>query len=164
MNLPLNIDIRQILLHMLNFVLLSGGLYFILYRPVNDFVLKRKKLYEDMDTNAQNSLKMAECKKNDYEKKLMAAEEEIAQMKKAAKEEAELSAKEIIEKAHKEASEILGKARALADYEKRESLHHANLEISKIAVSAAKKLVFESTSDSFDAFLNSAEGDANGGK
>ena len=32
--LPLNIDIQQILLHMLNFVILAGGLYFILYAPV----------------------------------------------------------------------------------------------------------------------------------
>ena len=33
MNLPLNIDLQQIFLHMLNFVILAGGLYRIKYSP-----------------------------------------------------------------------------------------------------------------------------------
>ena len=32
MNIPLNIDWQQILLHVLNFVILFGGLYFLLYK------------------------------------------------------------------------------------------------------------------------------------
>ena len=36
--MPLNIDITQILLHMLNFVILAGGLTFLLYRPVQKFL------------------------------------------------------------------------------------------------------------------------------
>ncbi len=32
MNIPLNIDWQQILLHLLNFVILAGGLYFLLYQ------------------------------------------------------------------------------------------------------------------------------------
>ena len=31
MNIPLNIDWQQILLHLLNFVILAGGLYLLLY-------------------------------------------------------------------------------------------------------------------------------------
>ena len=34
MNIPLNIDWQQILLHLLNFVILAGGLYLLLYKPV----------------------------------------------------------------------------------------------------------------------------------
>jgi len=164
MNLPLNIDIRQILLHMLNFVILFGGLYFILYKPVKDFISKREKMYEDMDVSAKNALKAAEDTKKDYEEKLKKADGEMQDMKVKAQEEAELSAGEIIKKAKAEADEILNKARKQAEYETRESLHHANTEISKIALSAAKKIVFESTSEAFDAFLDNAKGDAKGGK
>lgn len=164
MNLPLNIDIRQILLHMLNFVILFGGLYFILYKPVKDFILKREKMYEDMDISAKNALKSAEDTKKDYEAKLKTADGEIQEMKAKAQEEAEASAGDIIKKAKAEADEILNKARTQAEYETRESLQHANSEISKIALSAAKKIVFESTRDSFDAFLDNAKGDAKGGK
>ena len=33
-NIPLNVDWQQILLHWMNFVILTGGLYFLLYKPV----------------------------------------------------------------------------------------------------------------------------------
>ena len=42
MNIPLNIDWQQILLHVLNFVILFGGLYFLLYKPVKNFMAKRE--------------------------------------------------------------------------------------------------------------------------
>ena len=38
MNIPLNIDWQQILLHLLNFVILAGGLYLLLYQPVKAFM------------------------------------------------------------------------------------------------------------------------------
>lgn len=163
MNLPLNIDIRQILLHMLNFVLLFGGLYFILYSPVKDFIKKRQKIYSDMDKKAEETLKSAaECKKK-YEEKLAFADKEISEMKNRAQSIAEQNAKELTEKAKNEAEELLNKARALAEYESQESLRRANAEISQIAVSAAKKVVFGSTDEAFNAFLSS-KGDAESGK
>ena len=38
MNLPLNIDFQQIALHLLNFVILAGGLYLLLYNPLKNFM------------------------------------------------------------------------------------------------------------------------------
>lgn len=163
MSLPLNIDIRQILLHMLNFVLLFGGLYFILYKPVKEFIKKRAGIYTELDKKAKEALRLAEESKKSYEEKLAGAEKEIAEMKTKAQAEAEQNAKELAEKAKNEADELLNKARALADYEAQESLRRANAEISQIAVSAAKKVVFDSTDEAFDAFLG-AKGDADSGK
>ena len=40
--MPLNIDWQQILLHLLNFAILAGGLYFLLYAPVKSFMAKRE--------------------------------------------------------------------------------------------------------------------------
>lgn len=163
MSLPLNIDIRQILLHSLNFVILTGGLYFILYKPVKSFILMREKIYEDMDKNARKTIEDADNIKAEYEKKLKDADEEISALKSEAMSQAELSAQKIIENAKNEASAILNKAKTQAEYETRDSLLHANTEISKIAVSAAKKLLFDSTSDAYDAFLDNAKGDADSG-
>ena len=42
MNIPLNIDWQQILLHLLNFVILAGGLYLLLYKPVKTVMEKRQ--------------------------------------------------------------------------------------------------------------------------
>ena len=45
MGVPLNIDWQQILLHMFNLIILTGGLYFLLYQPVTAFMKKRQEYY-----------------------------------------------------------------------------------------------------------------------
>ena len=47
--LPLNIEIQQIFLHMLNFVILAGGLYFLLYKPVCAFINKRTEYFANLE-------------------------------------------------------------------------------------------------------------------
>ena len=49
MNIPLNIDWQQILLHFFNFSILVGGLYLLLFKPVKRFMEKREKHYADME-------------------------------------------------------------------------------------------------------------------
>ena len=49
MNVPLNIDWQQILLHLLNFVILFAILYFLLYDPVKKFMDKRCEYYKNID-------------------------------------------------------------------------------------------------------------------
>ena len=56
MNIPLNIDWQQILLHLLNFVILEGGLYLLLYKPVKAFMDKRTAYYRDQDAQAAKAL------------------------------------------------------------------------------------------------------------
>jgi|GEM_PF-723354 len=52
MNIPLNIDWQQILLHLFNFSILVGGLYLLLFKPVKNFMDKRAKHYQDMENAA----------------------------------------------------------------------------------------------------------------
>ena len=47
--MPLNIDWRQILLHLFNFCILAIALYFLLYKPVKNFMAKRSARYEEED-------------------------------------------------------------------------------------------------------------------
>ena len=60
MNIPLNIDWQQILLHLLNFVILAGGLYLLLYKPVKTFMEKRQQYYQEQDAKAAKTLADAE--------------------------------------------------------------------------------------------------------
>ena len=70
MSLPLNIDLQQILLHMLNFVILVGGLYFILYAPVKKFMDQRAAGYAAMDKAAAEKMADAEKMAADQQSKL----------------------------------------------------------------------------------------------
>ena len=79
--MPLNIDFLQVLLHMLNFVILAGGLTFLLFKPINKFLENRKAHFEKLERdNAESSETNAKAKA-EYEQKLSNAEAEIAEMK-----------------------------------------------------------------------------------
>ena len=61
--LPLNIDITQILLHLLNFTVLFAGLYFILYKPVRKIMNEREEHFKKLEEDAK-SKKAKRQKKN----------------------------------------------------------------------------------------------------
>ena len=52
MNVPLNIDWQQILLHALNLVILIAGLYLLLFKPVKRFMDERTQKYQSMADDA----------------------------------------------------------------------------------------------------------------
>ena len=101
--MPLNIDWKQILLHLFNFVLLFAILFFLLYKPVKKFMDKRMQYYKDMDDDANKKLEDAEEMKKAYEQKLSAVDEEIADKKRDADLLVEQERQEKIDRAEKEA-------------------------------------------------------------
>jgi len=142
--MPLNINLQQILLHALNFVILFGAMYFLLYKPVKSFMDSRKAHYEKMDEDAKAVLAEAEKTKAGYEAQLKSADEEIARRKREAK-------------AGQQAGEIVRKAREDAAREHERVMEQAKGEISELMSAAAEKLVLSSTSDAYDKFLDTAE-------
>lgn len=160
MNLPLNIDFQQILLHIFNTFLLFVILYFLLYKPVKAFIDKREAFYKEMDDKANEKLSDAEKLLKEYNEKLSNADKEIAERKAEADKltEAENSAK--IEKAEEQAESIVAKAVAMAEKERESIIYQANSEIANMVSTAAEKIVFSDTSEAFDKFLDNAEGSA----
>ena len=100
---PLNIDWQQILLHLLNFAILFFVLYLVLYKPVKNFMDKRKAGYEEMDEKAKTNLAESEKVKAEYEAKLAEAESEAEGIKHKAYQEAAAIAKETTDEAHEQA-------------------------------------------------------------
>ena len=76
MNIPLNIDWRQILLHLFNFGILTGGLWLILYKPVKAFMDKREQAFKDREDEATRLRDEAAELHRSYEEKLTEAEAE----------------------------------------------------------------------------------------
>ena len=94
MNIPLNIDWQQILLHLFNFSILVGGLYLLLFKPVKNFMDKRAKHYADMESAAVER------------EKSTAAYEQADKIVAAARENAENDRKKIVDEANREAVSI----------------------------------------------------------
>lgn len=157
--LPLNVDWQQILLHLLNFVLLFGILYFLLYKPVKDFMSKRVNYYKDMDDKAKAELEEAQKAKSEYEDKLKNADAQIEELKQKAGAELQSERKRSLENADKEAQKIIADAKEKADREHDRMIADARNEITQLIGEAAEKIVMGGdVSESYDSFFNSVEG------
>ena len=139
--LPLNINIQQIFLHMLNFVILAGGLYFILYKPVKAFMDKRISYYKTMSDSAAEKKAEAESIEQQYADKISAAEEEISAMRAKAAKDAEEIIKNARSDAEEEGRRILEDAHEKALKEKEGIVEDAKKDIIELVLAAEKKLL-----------------------
>lgn len=155
--MPLNIDWQQILLHLFNFAILFFALYFILYKPVRDFMDKREQMYIDRETDSNKKLEDANKAKAEYEQLLQNAEVDAANYKKSAEQQAAADAEAIREQARADAEQIIEKARATAELERNEILKSTRREIAKTAAMMAEKIVSDSDTAAYDRFIESAE-------
>lgn len=159
--MPLNIDWQQILLHWMNLAILAGGLYFLLYKPVVDFMHKREQHYKDLETEAQAKLQKAQEAEAQYQARLEGAEEEIREARQKAQASVQKSADEQLALAQAQARDIVVEAHAQATQVKEKAILDSQRELRHLAARAAEKLAFHPEADPFDSFLDLAEG---GGK
>ena len=158
--MPLNIDFQQIFLHLLNFVILFAILYFLLYKPVRNFMRKRVEYYQNMENTANENRARSEAAKAEYEEKLNAADDEITDMREKAQSKMKEDRAKRLEQAQEEANQIIEKARARATAEHDQIIESAQKEITEIVSEAAEKIIQSpEVSDSFDQFLDTVEGD-----
>ncbi len=158
MNIPLNIDWQQILLHLFNFAILAGGLYFLLYKPVKDFMDKRTAYYKEMDAQANARRAEADQLVKEREAQLSGIDEEIRARRAEAQAAADRAAQQQLAKTREQAAKILAEAKADADREHERMMNAAKRELSELVVASAEKAMRQSKTDSFDQFLNIAEG------
>lgn len=150
----LGLNFQNVVLHLLNFVILSLGLYKLLYKPVKEFMEKRTKYYEELELSKKKALEEAQELLEENKKKLESVQDEISSMKKQVLKDAEIEAHKKIESAKKEEAEIIERAKQAALFEKNKVLEENRKEIKQLVLDA-----FEKTSkkeiDEFDSFINS---------
>ena len=161
MNIPLNIDWQQILLHFFNFSILVGGLYLLLFKPVKSFMAKREKHYADMESAAVAREKDTEELKAEMAKREAAFDTELEEKRAAAAKEAEAFAQQQRDAARVQAGKILSDAKAAAESERQKIVAEANREAVAIAEDAMEKLLAKETSRAYDSFVNAAEEEKN---
>lgn len=160
MGIPLNIDWQQILLHLFNFAILAGGLYFLLFKPVKDFMDKRAEYYKDMDEKAKTKLAEADSVKAEYDAKLAGADEEISNKKKESNAKAEAEAEARLKEAREQADKLIKSAKADIEREHQKMLEESKKEVAGLAIEATKKLLAQSANNPYETFLKSVDGGA----
>ena len=154
--MPLNIDWQQILLHWMNLAILTGGLYFLLYKPVKGFIAKREEHYRQLDEQAAQKLAEAERVHAEYQAKLDGADEEIHQARAKAQQAIQQSTEDQLAQAREQARQIVAHAQTEAENSRERVLRESQRELRKLAAQATKKLAFHA--DPFDQFLDLTEG------
>ena len=159
MNVPLNIDWQQILLHLFNFMILFAVLYFFLYKPVKDFMEKREAEYKKQHDDAAAALDEAEKTRAEYAEKIAGAEAEISAMKTEAGTKNAEERNRMLEQTKAEAAGILDAAKKRGEMEHDKIIAEAQREIADIVTTATEKIVLSAdVNKSYEEFLKSAEG------
>ena len=159
MNIPLNIDWQQILLHLFNFSILVGGLYLLLFKPVKNFMDKRAKHYQDMETAAAEREKATRELEASMQQRQAALDAELDEKRAAAAREAEAYAQQQRDAAREQADKIVAAARENAENDRKKIVAEANREAVSIAEDAMEKLLAAQTARAYDSFVNAAEGE-----
>ena len=157
MNIPLNIDWQQILLHLLNFSILTLGLYLLLYDPVRNFMEERAEHYKKLNSETQEKLKQAEDLETSYRERLGDIEITIDERKADAAQEAKLAADKLLQSAKEQAAKLLLDAQDAAQRERAKILEDSRQEIASMAMAATEKLLAQSASVTLDQFLAAAK-------
>ena len=155
--MPLNIDWQQILLHLLNFAILCGGLYLLLYKPVKDFMAKRLDQYERREAETRAREADADAAKAKYQALLRQAEQEILARREKVGEELEEEKRQQLAEARAEARKILSTAAKTAELRTKKALEDSHEEIRALAIGMVERMVVENSGDALDQFLNEAE-------
>ncbi len=159
MNIPLNIDWQQILLHLFNFSILVGGLYLLLFKPVKNFMDKRAKHYQDMENAAAERERTTAEMEASMQQRQAALDAELEEKRAAAAKEAEAYAQQQRDAAREQADKLMAAARENAENDRKKIVAEANREAVSIAEAAMEKLLAKETSSAYDAFVNAAEGE-----
>ena len=141
MNLPLNIDGQQILLHMFNFVILAGGLYLLLYKPVKDFMDKRVSYYSSLDSDAEGKLAHAKELEQEYADKISAAKTQASDVIASAEATAREQSKTILADAQTQRDKIIAQAHTDADRIREKAAQQVKEDIVDLALKATEEMM-----------------------
>lgn len=155
--LPLNIDPRQILLHLFNFVLLYAILSFLIYKPVKAFMAKRREHYAEMDRAAVKKLEQAERVEADYNQKLAAMDETLRAKQREQQRALDERRDELLREASIEAEQIVSAAKREAEKRCEQAMREGRDALVDYVKSSSRIWSNASTSEAFDEFLHAAE-------
>ena len=139
--LAFGINLKLLIIQIINFVVLAGILTYLLYKPVlkmlNDREAKIKQGIDDAENAAQTKASAQQEKQEILTKAETEAEHIDAQAKLYAKEKE----KEIIAQAHDKAAELVKEAEAKSILLKEQARKDSEAEIAKLAILAAEKVL-----------------------
>lgn len=128
----------------LSMLLLFTALSYLLFNPVRDLLEKRKQRIVDDKETAKREKEEAIAYRQEYEKKLQEAEQEVQTILSEARKKAMKNETVILAEAREEAARIIARANTEVELEKKRALDDMKQEMITIAAMMAQKVVSSS--------------------
>ena len=137
----LGLEWQSILLHLFNLIVLTVGLYFLLFKPVKRMIRERREKIANIEKeNAELSAEVRQMKESG-EKVLAEAKQEAAQIRASAQKEAMRKADEIIGTARDQARGMIEQTERSLGQERRKLQKDIEREIADVSVLVAEKVI-----------------------
>lgn len=129
-----------------------------LFKPISEVMEKRQQIIDESLANAENSERKADELKAHWENEVKTVREQSELMIAEARNTARAEYDRIVDEADKEAGRIVTDARSSMNMEREQILSGAKAEIAELAMSAAEKILEESSTEAmnksmYDKFL-----------
>ncbi len=138
---PVTIDWWTLILQSVNLLIVMGGLYFLLFKPIAGVIQRREKFVEDSLTHAASSKEEADKLLAEYKEQLKEARQEAQQIIEKASKDAEDYGRRKRVEADNEAQAILEKAKREIQVERERAVSAIRDEVATLAVAAAGKIL-----------------------
>jgi F-type H+-transporting ATPase subunit b len=155
----LEINIPTFIFAAVNLLVLYLVMKKLLFKPVTEFMERRKKSISDSLERAAKEMAEAEAMKKEYDELLKSARKEAERIISSATAKAETEYDSIIKKAGVEADKIIASAKEEIEIERKKSLAGIRNEVAGLALVAASKVIeknldTESNRELVDKILN----------
>ena len=132
-----------LLVQVVNFAILAGGLVYLLKKPFKAYLIRRRESVKERIDEAERLIKEAEQLKDVYEGRLSALGSEIEAFRSSAMAEMEKERAKIVGEAQGLASRIREQARLAYEQEMKETMAKVRAEVSERTIKAAEATVRE---------------------
>lgn len=137
----MDIDLSTVAIQILNTLVLFLILRWLLFKPVTEFLNKRKDVIQETMSQAEQSREEALLLKNNYEQKLREARNEAQQIVQTAHKQGQNQHDEMVSEAKQDAQKIRERAKAEIEMQKDQALVYLRDEMATLAVAAAGQVI-----------------------
>jgi len=135
------IDIRLIIIQVVNFAIMMVVLVYFLYNPILNLLKSREEKIKQGIDDAEMAAHARSQAEEEKKEVLTAAHHEAGEVSLRAKKAAEVTANEIVSEAHDKASDVLKDASVKAEQLRSQIQKEAESEIAQTAILAAEKIL-----------------------
>ncbi len=134
---------KMLITQIVNFAILFGALWLILYKPILNALSQRQEKIRESLAQADSMRQEARSAEQRYEQELQKARREGQEIIARAQEMADKARQENLERARQEAQQIVEKAREEIEYDRKQAMAELQQQVANLSLLISQKVIGE---------------------